>query len=482
MSKTQNVAPPRILIVDSDSFGTTMLSEDLADCGCQVEVCDNPEQLSRLLGRHTWDAILADQDTAPIATFEALMSRPNPPVILMMSGFGSVEDALEAVRAGAADFLTKPISGDQLQLSISRALEKRELRTENQRLREDLGERFELDKLVSRSPEMHKIFDTVRKVADTRATILIQGESGTGKSLLARGIHRSSLRAEAPFIAVNCGALPDNLLESELFGHERGAFTGAVKSQAGKFEAADGGTIFLDEISCASIDLQVKLLRVLQEREFERVGSSETRKVDVRVIAATNQVLLEEVAAGRFRKDLYYRLNVLDLEIPPLRTRCGDVILLAERFLERISQDYGREIRGFSPEALTALSGHDWPGNVRELENSVERAVLMARGDSIGLENLPEELIQAAQNTSQLGSSSQLGQLSLAGRTLRQALEDAEKQLILQALLGNRGSRKETALQLGINRTTLFNKMTKLDLMERGFEAESQASEEDKQR
>lgn len=470
---TSSDAPPRLLVVDNDEFGAQVLQSDLSAIGCEVEVCTPGDRLARLLARGGWDAILADQDSASIETFEKVLSHPEPPVLMMMSGFGSIDDAVEAVRAGAADFLTKPLSADQLRVSLGRALEQRELRNENKRLKEEVGERFQLDKLVSRSPEMHAVFDTIRKVADTRATILIEGESGTGKTLLARGVHRSSSRSMEAFIAVNCGALPDNLLESELFGHERGAFTGAVKTRPGKFEAADRGTIFLDEIACASIDLQIKLLRVLQEREFERVGSTETRKVDVRVIAASNRSLAEEVQAGRFREDLYYRLNVLGLKIPPLRERCGDVKLLAETFLERISREYGREIEGFTPGALAALLAHSWPGNVRELENSVERAVLLTHGEHVGIESLPEALGQHAQRDSAKltdPTACHAGLPSLAGRHLKDALEDAERSYILQALQENNGSRKASALQLGINRTTLFNKMTKLGLMDQRFD------------
>ncbi len=471
---TSSDAKPRLLIIDSDQFGSELLRSDLAEFGCQVELCTPGERLGRLLERQQWDAILADQDTIEIEIFESLLARPDPPVLVMMSGFGSIDDAVEAVRAGASDFLTKPISGEQLKVSLGRALEQRELRSENRRLREDLGERFELDKLISRSSEMRQVFETVRKVADTRATILVEGESGTGKTLLARGIHRLSSRAIEPFIAVNCGALPDNLLESELFGHERGAFTGAIKSRSGKFEAAHRGTIFLDEIACASMDLQIKLLRVLQDREFERVGSSETRQVDVRVIAATNQPLREEVEAGRFREDLFYRLNVLNLHIPPLRDRCGDVVLLAEAFLERIAQEYDRQVEGFTSEALSALSAYSWPGNVRELENSVERAVLMNQEPRIGPESLPEALQVTSSRASLAPEEAQSPGFFLAGRNLKEAMVEAERLLILQALEENGGSRKATALQLGINRTTLFNKMTKLGLMERQFNSSSQ--------
>lgn len=479
---TIGLMPPRLLLVHGDEFEAQVLCADLEAFGCKVETCATAEEFARRCKAETWDAILADQETASVSDFAEVLSGPDAPILVVLSGFGSIDDAVEAVRAGASDFLTKPVSSEQLRVALGRALERRDLQAENRRLREDLGERYELGKLTSRSPEMQRVFEMVRNVADTRATLLIEGESGTGKTVLARSVHAASSRASGPFVEVNCGALPDTLLESELFGHERGAFTGAVKTRPGKFEVADGGTIFLDEIACASLDLQIKLLRVLQDREFERVGSSETQVVDVRVIAATNQPLREEVAAGRFREDLFYRLNVLDLVVPPLRDRRGDVVMLAERFLAELSTAYGREIEGFEPRALAALTAHDWPGNVRELENSIERAVLLSSGALIPLEALPDELRAAAVETSDVPTGLGLTGELLHGRGLREALELAEKELILWTLRENEGSRKATARRLGINRTTLFNKMTRFGLMDLDFETSSDLSSPPQQR
>ena len=463
MSRTV-VSAPRLVILDEDTFGAEVLQHELEAFGCEVQVCSERAELVAALEEGPVDAVLADLETCPATDFQDLLERPDAPVLLVLSGFGSVDDAVAAVRAGAADFLAKPLSGDRLRVALDRALERRDLTTENRRLREDLGQRYELGNLVSTSPLMQQVFERVRAVADTTATLLIEGESGTGKTLLARSAHAASSRATGPFIEVNCGALPESLLESELFGHVRGAFTGADRDRPGKFEAADGGTIFLDEIATASLDLQVKLLRVLQDRVFEPVGSTETRRVDVRVVAATNERLREAVAEGRFREDLYYRLHVVPLELPPLRERRGDVAFLAERFAAEVAATHGRPFEGFDPRALAALAGHDWPGNIRELQNVVERAVLLSTSPRISSEALPEEL--AAGELSPLALSG--GQLDalLDGRDLRQALELAERTLIENALLENRGSRKATAQRLGINRTTLFNKMTRFGLMD----------------
>ena len=462
---------PRLLLVDGDQFGAEMLRADFQSMGCEVELCTTGPRLERLLAQGDWDAILADSDTAPIHTFKRILDSPNPPALVMMAGFASIDDAVEAVRAGAADFLSKPVSSEQVHVSLSRALEQRKLLLENHRLREEVGERFALGKLESRSESMHEIFNMVRRVADTRATILIEGESGVGKTRLARTIHEHSSRSQAPFVEVNCGALPDNLLESELFGHERGAFTGAVKTKQGKFEAAHGGTIFLDEISTASPDLQVKLLRVLQDREFERVGSNETQQVDVRVIVATNRSLKLESAAGRFREDLYYRLNVVTLEVPPLRERPADVLQLAQQFLAKTASNYGREVTSFKACAQGAMAAYHWPGNIRELENLVERAVLMTSTGEISADAFPEEIASLAKLSGPFASELLQAPLQLGGQTLKQALFGAERTLIHQALRENNGSRNDTARQLGINRTTLFNKMTKFDLMDLDYDS-----------
>lgn len=368
-----------------------------------------------------------------------------------------------------------PVDPDTLLTTLGRALERANLKAENADLRARLKGRLSLGPLVCRDAAMAEVLETARTVADTRATVLLLGESGTGKSLLARALHGSSSRAEEPFVVVNCGALPGPLLESELFGHAKGAFTGAVQDKLGRFELASTGTLFLDEINSAPPELQIKLLRVLQERSFERVGENTTRLTDARVVAASNQDLMAEVRAGRFREDLYWRLNVVSLELPPLRARPADLAMLVERFLEDFSREYDRPLPALSPEAMGAVAAYEWPGNVRQLMNALERAVLLAAGPEIQLHNLPIELREAdqARSLSGPGVSLEAGLQVLAGLaelpTLKEALAGPERAILVRALELARGSRKDAADSLGINRTTLFNKMKKYALMGLSF-------------
>jgi DNA-binding NtrC family response regulator len=351
---------------------------------------------------------------------------------------------------GAFDYLTKPVIDDELNFSIQRALGQRKIVEENKQLRARLDERFGISNIIGHDYKMTRMFDLLESVSDTRTTVLILGENGTGKTITARAIHQLSSRQEKPFIEVACGALPDTLLESELFGHVEGAFTGASHDKPGKFLQADGGTIFLDEVGTASPSLQVKLLRVLQDREFEPVGGNKTLRVDVRLVLATNENLEEKVKRGEFRQDLYYRINVVTITQPPLRERIGDIPLLVEHYVEEINRQTGKHVRGFDEESLSVLQRYNWPGNVRELVNVVERAIVLAKTDVIGIRDLPDALRQENTNGRAI-----VGQL-LVGN-LKSALSHPERQIIETS--GNGWNRQDTARLLGINRTTLYKKM-----------------------
>jgi DNA-binding NtrC family response regulator len=339
-------------------------------------------------------------------------------------------------------------------MALERVLNQRRVLEENRHLKAQLDLRFGIDNVVGHDHRMLRVYDMIESVADTKATVLITGESGTGKSMIARAIHRRSSRRDRPFVEVACGALPETLLESELFGHVVGAFTGATADKMGKFKQADGGTIFLDEIGTASPAMQVKLLRVLQEFAFEQVGGTKTFNVDARVILATNEDLSSAVAHGRFRQDLYYRVNVINIELPPLRERISDIPLLARHFLEEVCQEAGKPLREFTDEAMSALQHYAWPGNVRELQNVIERAVLLGKSERIGVDDLPRNVLAAAP----------LSLDASAGRNLKEAMSAPERQIILDALREHDWNRQATAAALGINRTTLYKKMKRLGL------------------
>ena len=461
---TSQKSAPRVLVLDSDVEHANDLVEQLEAAGYQASAAAEWDERSS--APHC-DVILGEADTVPLEQLAAACAPEEAPAWILLAAFGSIQDAVGAMRAGAADYISKPIPIDRLLMSLERALERRALLDQNQRLLEDLGRRYSLGDMQSSSAAMSAVFDTVRAVADTRATVLLEGESGTGKSLLARSVHEAGERRDGPFVVVNCGALPHDLLESELFGHVKGAFTGAVSDRPGKFELAEGGTLFLDEIACAPLDLQVKLLRLLQERTFERVGDTRTRTADVRVIAASNEDLKEAVQQQRFREDLYYRIKVVAVRLPALRERAGDVPFLAERFLERFSKEHSRGLEGYSPAALQALTAYPWPGNVRELENTVERAVLLATGSVLTPMDLPEEVSPENRPEPFTPESQEIRPTEIL--PLRQALEGPEREILVSALLETKGCRKATSEALAINRTTLFNKMRKYGLMELDF-------------
>jgi len=452
-------ARARLLLVDDDRQVLASMADWLTDQGYQTDTAVCLSEAFGALGRKTYDLVLADIRLGEEDGFELLAHcREQYPAVsvIMITGYGTVEAAVEAIRAGAFDFLTKPLIDEELLMAIQRALNQRQVIEENKNLKAQLDLRFGMENVVGRDHRMRKVFDVIDAVADTRATVLITGESGTGKSLVARAIHRRSGRRDGPFVEVACGALPETLLESELFGHVAGAFTGAVGEKAGKFSQADGGTIFLDEIATASPSMQVKLLRVLQDLEFEPVGGTKTCSVDTRVILATNEDLGQAVEEGRFRQDLYYRINVINIELPPLRERIADIPILAEHFLQRVCEESGKRVRSFAPEALEALQRYRWPGNVRELENVIERAVLLGKSDVISAEDLPAVLAKAAPLVPE----------SISGRTLKEALSTPERQIILEMLEAHDWNRQATAEALGINRTTLYKKMKRLGISE----------------
>lgn len=453
-------AKARILVVDDDRIILDSLCEFLHVVEYEVEGAASFDDALALLDQRRFDILITDINMPGGNGFELLhVTRKKAPetVVIMMTAYGTIESAVQAIRMGAYDYLTKPIVDDELELCVERALAQQMLIRENSELKQRLEMRYGLRNVVGHDYRMLKVFELIESVADSKVTLLIRGESGTGKSMIAKVVHQLSPRREKPFIEVSCGAIPESLLESELFGHVRGAFTGAVSAKDGKFKAADGGTIFLDEISTASAALQVKLLRVLQSYEFEPVGSNTTESVDVRVILATNLDLEKEIEAGRFRRDLYYRINVVALDMPPLRERISDVPLLAETFLQRFLSECKREIVGFDVEALQLMQRYDWPGNVRELENAVERAVVLEKGRYITTDSLPPNLREEHFVVPQPSAE-------YVPMPLKEALEEPEKRIIEAALRANGWNRQLTAQQLDINRTTLYKKMKRYNL------------------
>ncbi len=441
-----------ILVIDDDKIILDSLCEFLRLEGFQTSGAETLKSALAKLEQEHYSLVITDVNLPDGDGLELLdVIRENHPqtVSLVITGYGTIESAVKAIKQGAYDYLTKPIVDDDLRLAVERAIKQQSLMSENESLRLQLEQKYRLENIISHNYKMAKIFDLVEAVADTKTTILMAGPSGTGKSMLARAIHHRSSRRNKPFIEVSCGALPETLLESELFGHVRGSFTGAVNNKEGKFLAADRGTIFLDEVSNASAALQAKLLRVLEDRQFDPVGSNKTQTVDTRIILASNRNLDEEVRQGRFREDLYYRINVVTIDLPPLCERVGDVRLLAEHFLRVYSAQHNRNKLGITDEAMEYLERYTWPGNVRELENVIERAALLSKNKFIGPEDLPNSVKQE-QNQQQ--ETYKL--MSLKG-----ALAGPEKNIIRQALEVNHWNRQATARALQINRTTLFKKM-----------------------
>ena len=454
-----NDAKPTILVVDDEMNTREGLRRALQD-KYNVLTADHGEQGLSMLRKHRADIVLTDLRMPGMdgMTFiERLLKMANPPLVVMLTAYGSVQTAVEAMKVGAYDYVTKPVNLDNLEMIIERGLESQRLRKENATLREALTGNAELDGIVGRSPGMVEILDTVRQVAPTRSTVLLTGESGTGKELIAHAIHRLSPRADHPFVDVHCASLNPNLLESELFGHEKGAFTSAHERQKGRFEKASGGTLFLDEIGEIDPATQVKLLRVLETRTFERVGGSASIEVDVRLVAATNRDLKRAVAEGHFREDLYFRLNVVQLHMPPLRQRTEDFELLLDHFRERLARENERTVNGFTTDAVKVLAAYKWPGNVRELRNCVERMVVMSRGTTLTVGDIPAEIRGAVADDAvePPPEETEEGELNIDSR---------ERDLIVRALRECQGNRTHAAQKLGISRRTLHRKLHKYGL------------------
>jgi DNA-binding NtrC family response regulator len=454
-------ALPTVLIVDDEKHTREGLRRAL-DRNYNVTLAEDGAAALRLLESESFDVVLADQRMPGLDGLELVRRAQNlskPPVCMIMTAYGTVENAVEAMRRGAYDYLTKPMDLDRLELVLERALKSRRLETENVALRQQLDKRYGMENIIGTSAAMQEVLETVRQVAPSRATVLIQGESGTGKELVAHAIHQLSPRNRNPFVPVHCAALSPTLLESELFGHEKGAFTNAFERRIGRFEQADGGTIFLDEIGEIDPSVQVKILRVLGERQFERVGGNKTMTVDVRLVVATNKNLDELVKAGKFRDDLFYRLQVVTITLPPLRERGDDAVLLAKCFLADFARENNKAIAEFSPEAMSALQLYHWPGNVRELRTAVERAVVLARGDKITVKDLPPAVRATAEAAREEGALSP-EQIARSGLTL----QEVERLMFINALKATQGNRTEAAKRLGVSRRTLHRKIVEYHL------------------
>jgi DNA-binding NtrC family response regulator len=444
----------RILVVEDEDKLRRVLELQLVSAGFDVDKAASAEEGLKVVDRA--DLVLTDLRLPNMDGLQllALIRRQNAQVpVIVMTAYGSIETAVESMKAGATDFLLKPFSLDHLMQVVAKALEVRALRDENRQLKAELGRRYEFDNIIGRSPAMQEIFDTIERVAPTRATVLLAGESGTGKDLIARAIHFHSPRRDRPLVKINCTALPENLMESELFGYEKGAFTGANTTKPGKFEQADTGTVFLDEIGDVPGAIQVKLLRVLQEREFERLGSNVTRHIDVRVIAATNQDLRAALEQGTFREDLYYRLNVVPINIPPLRERKQDIPFLASHFVKKLAPETGGRVESITDAAIEKLLGYHWPGNVRELENVIERSLVMCTGTELDASDI--KLESALRPRPQSEAHFLPEGLSL---------DQYEQEIIREALRRADGNKSQAARMLGLTRNALRYRLPQMGL------------------
>ncbi len=454
------MAGEKILIVDDEEGMRRLLVRVLAREGYQAAAVKSGVEAMRRISGESFDLVITDIQMPGmdgLALLEELKSFDPALPVMVITAYGTVESAVQALRAGAYDYLTKPFESDEIKLTVAKALERERLLAENRYLQQERQERYPFSGIVGESQAMQRVFDVVDSVATSNANVLVTGESGTGKELIARSIHQRSNRRDNPFIVLNCAALSEGILESELFGHEKGAFTGALATKKGRFELAHQGTLFIDEVGEMSLSAQVKLLRVIQEHEFERVGGIRTIRSDVRLVAATNKNLEDQVKLGAFREDLYYRLNVVNIELPPLRDRREDIEPLTAYFLKKYVRETGRQVTQLSPRALSCLLAYEWPGNVRELQNVMERAVVLSKGEVL----TPRDLPQAIQGPEQICL-----ELPESGGSLTEILEDLERQLIVQTLAREKGLQTRAAEILGIKRTTLRYKMEKYRLLD----------------
>lgn len=449
---------PKILIAEDHELSRENLSELLRCCGYEVKAVEDGKQARDAFIEDKYDLVITDLQMPHVDGLQLLefIQDINPEnLVILTTGHGTINTAVAAMKLGAFDFITKPLKDDLVTLTIERALAYAKLRDENIALRRNLKKRYDFDKIIGYSDGMKKIFDTIEKVASSDSTVMIYGESGTGKELVARAIHFNSERSNAPLVAVNCGAIPEELLESELFGHEKGAFTGAIRTRIGRFEMANGGTIFLDEIGDMSPALQVKVLRVLQEKQFERIGGIKTLQVDVRIIAATNQDLQTAIEEKRFREDLFYRINVIPVHIPPLRARKVDIPILANHFLRKFNKLKRKTVDRIIPEAMEYLLKYPWPGNVRELENLIEMIVVLKEEGNLEVVDLPDKIIMSSPQVRAINSI----EITDEGLDLNALIDNFEKDLLSRALEKAGGAKNKAAKLLNLNRTTFVEKL-----------------------
>jgi len=452
----------RILVADDEEIMRDVLSTLLSSESYKVDLAETGTQALDMIRDKDYSVVLLDlmmPGTDGLQVLEELRKTEGSPVAVVLTAFASIDKAVKATKLGAFDFITKPFKNDELLLAVKNAMEHRHLVEENRRLKKSLRERFSFQNIIGKSTSMQQVFDLIGQVAPRRSTVLIQGESGTGKELVAKAIHASSGRADAPFVAINCGNIPSDLLESELFGHVRGAYTGATSAKKGLFEVADSGTLFLDEVATISLETQSKLLRVIQEREFRRLGGLENIKVDVRIIAATNTDLQVAVQQGGFRDDLYYRLNVIVIKIPPLRERPEDIPLLSDHFLRKYAEESQGENLYLEPAAMKVLMDYDWPGNVRELENVIERSVVLSPGNCISADLFPRNIIIPLPDTPV--------RFAPNSAPLKERVGNFEKAIILAALERTAWNQKKAAQLLSVNATTLSEKLKRFKIKER---------------